>query len=102
MVYSVVAINRVPYQNTSATAKKTIACVKAKRKLERIAVFLDSRNGFKRHSEYDAQQSSSRVRDATVRMEPAASHARCAEASYAILLDWSLSTTTFCGEILTQ
>lgn len=85
VVYSMLATRRDPYQNTSAMTKNTIACEIEYSMFEKIAVLFDFSNGPARLSEYSAKQSSSRVRDATVRMAAAASHASCAEDSWAAL-----------------
>jgi hypothetical protein len=95
--YSPLATSRDPYQNTSEITKNDIACENEYSKLEKTAVRLDCRSGSMRLSEYKLQQSSSRVRDATVRMAAAASQASWAEASCATLFVWSLSTTTRCA-----
>ena len=51
-----------------------------------MAVRLELRKGASRLVLYDAQQSSSLVKAATVRMAPAASQAKWAEFSWAVLL----------------
>ena len=96
--YSPFATSRDPYQKTREITQNDMDCEAAYNKLEKTAVRLDWIKGSMRLSEYRLQQSSSRVREATVRMAAAASHASWAEASCAALFVWSLKTTTRCTE----
>jgi hypothetical protein len=50
-----------------------------------MALLLDSLSGSSKLLLYKARQSASLVKDATVRMEPAASQANCAESEWAFL-----------------
>ena len=87
---------REPYQNTRAMTKNENDCDSEYRPFDQTAVLLDFCIGSSRDSLYRRKQSSSRVNDATVRMEAAASQANWAESSCAFLFDWSFKTTTRC------
>lgn len=73
--YSWLDTNLDPYQNTSAMTKKTMDWDNEYKRLLQIAVLFDFRRGSSKLLLYKLQQSSSRVRAATVRMEAAASQA---------------------------
>ena len=64
-----------PYQNTRAMTKKTIPCDMPNNALLQRAVRFDLFSGSSRLSLYNRQQSSSLVKEATVRIAPAASQA---------------------------
>lgn len=72
---SKVETSREPYQNTSAITKKLSACVNPYSALLQIADLFDLRIGSSKLSLYIRKQSSSLVKDATVRIAPAASQA---------------------------
>jgi len=63
-------------------------------KLLKTPLLLERRRGISKDSEYCLQQSSSRPREATVLIAPAASQASWAEEACSFLFDWSLRTTT--------
>ena len=73
---SKLATRREPYQKMRAMTKKTMAWESEYKPLDQIAVRFDWRSGCSRDLLYWRKQSSSRVREATVRMDPAASQAR--------------------------
>lgn len=93
-MYSKLDTSLEPYQKTRATMNMTMDWESANSKLLQMAVLFDLRKGSSRLELYKLQQSSSRVKAATVRIEPAASQANWAEDSCSFLLAWSLSTTT--------
>jgi len=70
-----------PNQNTREITRKPMDWEAEKRRLLQNEARLDFLKGISRLLLYSSKQSSSRVNDATVRMAPAASHARWAEAS---------------------
>lgn len=65
-----------PYQKTRAIAKNVRDWEIAYNMLLQIAVLLEFLKGTSKLSLYCCKQSSSRVNDATVRMDPAASQAK--------------------------
>ena len=83
-----------PYQKTREITQNTWAWEKEYKRFVQIAVLFERIRGSSKLLLYKARQSASLVKEATVRMEPAASQANCADCAWAFLLNWSFRTTT--------